>query len=104
MTKRIVKRELRIFSPYDFDGNLGDILSEIQDLVDLYGKDVRLDFEPDFYYPYESSPSPRFVIYGNREETDAEYATRLDREATEKARQDARDLAEFNRLKSKFST
>jgi hypothetical protein len=100
--KKIITVPVRDISPYEFEGNLSDLKTRIQEWIDQFGPTARIDWDPHFHYDYEQSPSPRFDIYVSREETDAEMAKR---EKEHKDYLDAiakRDKAEYERLKKQF--
>lgn len=100
--KRIITETKDHISPYDFDTSLGDLYARIGQMIQKYGHDARLDWRPDFYYPYDQSPSPRYNIQVQREETDREYEIRIAGEVAAKQAREARDRAEFERLKKQF--
>lgn len=102
--RNIINEEVDYLSPYEFDTTLGKVLTRIQDLVDEYGADATLDWNPNFYHPYDHDPSPRFSIYKKREETDKEYADRMAKSKADNAAREARDQAEFARLSAKYGT
>lgn len=100
--KRIITETKIDVSPYDFETSLADLHARIGQWIQQYGHNARLDWQPDFHYAYDQNPSPRFNIQVQREETDAELETRVAGENAAKAVRDARERAEFERLKSKF--
>jgi len=101
-TKRIVSKTVETISPYDFDMCLNDIRKKIIELIVKYGPDARLDWDRYHHEPYDSDPSPQFNLIVSRLETDEEYANRLEVDRAYKEAQDARDLAEYRRLKEKL--
>ena len=100
--KRIITETKTDVSPYDFETSLGDLYARIGHWIQKYGHDARLDWDPNFHYPYEQSPSPRFNIQVQREETDTECEARVAAEKAAKDAREARDRAEFERLKKQF--
>lgn len=102
MTKKIVTVCDREMHPYDIEGSLKDALALIKDLIEEYGEDTKLNWNPYNHYPYDSEPTPIFEILINREETDEEYSKRLEQEAKYKAAQEARDRAAYEELKKKY--
>ena len=90
------------FSPYEVEGTTGGLLELATRLIEKYGPDANIDYDKYFTYPYEQNPSPRFNIIVTREETDEEYAARLQTEAEFKAAQVERDRKEFERLSKQF--
>lgn len=102
MTKKIIKVVVEDVSPYEFDTTLSSVKEKVDELIKEHGPDAHLDWDPDHWFPYDSSPSPRFRIRIDREETDEEYKARLEQERKIKEDQDERDRKEFERLKKKF--
>ena len=78
--KRIVTEHKYDIGTYDFEGTLEDVRARIDEWIQSYGPKARLDWDPYFYYPYESQPSPRYNILVDREETDEEYNVRTEKE------------------------
>jgi hypothetical protein len=103
MSKRKITTAMKNIPPLYFERSLGDLATDIQTLIDCYGKDARLDYDR---YHYESKwdnePSPCFWIYVDREETQEEYDIRMAAEMERQAAQTAKELAEFERLSKKF--
>ena len=100
--RKIITVTAQTFSPYHFEGTLETVLKEVKELIKVYGKDARLDYDPHHYEPYSTEASPQFGILVSREETEEEYQSRV---AVEKALGDdreARERAEFERLSKKF--
>jgi len=101
-TKRIITETKDQISPYDFETSLGNLHARIGQLMLEHGHTATLDWNPDFHYPYDQSPSPRFNIIVRREETEKEYETRISYENAIKEASEARDRAEFERLKKQY--
>jgi hypothetical protein len=100
--RKIITVTAQTFSPYHFEGTLETVLKEVKELIKVYGKDARLDYDSLYCEQYSSEASPRFGILVSREETEEEYNSRV---AVEKALVDdreARERAEFERLSKKF--
>lgn len=100
--KRKITETFEDVSPYEFETSLGDLHARIGQWIAKFGHDARLDWDAHFHYEYDSSPSPRFSILRDREETDTEFTIRV---AQEKAAQEARgagERAEYERLQAKF--
>jgi len=103
--KKIIRKIETHFSCADFDGKLGSVRNMIEDLIDRYGEDQRLELNNDHYeYSGDDHPTPRYEIVITREETDAEYAARIRDAELLKARAEAKDLLEYQRLSKKFGT
>ena len=100
--KKIVRGQLDEISPYDFVGTLTDLKARVEGWITEYGNDARVDWDPDRRYPYDSSPSPCFVLEKDREETDEEYEKRMKDESVREARQKERELQELQRLQAKY--
>ena len=102
MKKRKKIDQLSEVSPYLFEGSLDKVRKEIDTLISLYGSDATLDWEPDFYYPYDSRPSPRFTVTKERDETDEECNKRIANEARTSKEREENERREFERLYKKF--
>ena len=100
--KRIVTDTFDEVSPYEFETSLGDLHARIGQWIVKFGHDARLDWDAHFHYDYDSSPSPRFNIKRDREETDDEFAARVAREKADTEAREAKERAEYERLQAKF--
>lgn len=89
-------------SPDNFEGTLSDVSAYVNTLILEHGMDARLCFEADHWEAYDSNPSPTYWIKVTRPETDAEWKKRLEDYEAKKAEQQARDLADYERLKNKL--
>jgi hypothetical protein len=96
MTKKMERVELTTLQA---EGNVADLISELQELSKKYGS--TLDYEVELKYCW-GDPYVEFTIYHNREETDEEYQARLQSEAYRQKLQDERDQKELERLMLKF--
>ena len=88
----------------DWDGStLDEMIAKIEEIRKNYSDkftNIRLDKDYDYDYDGESRIVWKFT--GRRMETDAEWTARTDMIKQRAADQDARDRAEFERLKAKF--
>ena len=85
-------------APYEFEGTLAELRERIDQWINLYGMEATVSWDPYRHHAYEHSPSPTYYIHKKRDETDEEWAKRLaERQAQEQAQQ-ARNLAEYERL------
>ncbi len=100
--KKTIRDLKEVISPSDFDTRLSEVKLIIERLIEQYGPDARLDWRPDNWYPYDSSPSPQYHVIVDREETEEEYQDRLGKENELKKLQEEKDLKEFERLRKKF--
>lgn len=100
--KKTVIHSVSVISPYDFDTNVADVIRQLTDLINEHGPDVYLDWEPDNWEQYDTSPSPRFVAKIDRPETDEEYKVRMEKMNLVLQQQRERDLAEISRLQKKL--
>jgi hypothetical protein len=100
--KRTVCKQITVISPYDFDTKVVDVIRQLNELVDEHGPDVYLDWEPDNWEQYDTSPTPRYVVKIDRPETDEEYNVRMEKTAQILKQQKEKDLAEFSRLQKKL--
>lgn len=100
--KRSVRDYITEVSPYELETTLGDLQARIQQWIDDHGPDARLDWDAYFHHDYESTPSPRFNLVKDREETDREFEERIGKEKKDQEERETRERAEFERLSAKF--
>lgn len=100
--KRMITREGCDISPYELEVKLSDLQVLVNQWLAAYGPEARLDWDANFYHAYDHNPSPRFTIQISEEETDKEYADRLDKEEKQRQEIENREKAEFDRLTKKF--
>jgi hypothetical protein len=105
MTKRNkIREKAEDISTWEFEGPLSLVLKRIQELIEQHGPDARLDYNEHFYYDYDNEPTPRFELYVEREENDAEFKQRLFFQAEHIRKHEEAEKAEFERLQAKFGT
>ena len=103
MTKRLkIKERVDDISTWEFEGTLATVLERVQSLIDRHGHDARVNYNPHFYYDYDNEPSPRYELYVEREENDAEVKQRLFEQAEYTRKREEAEKAEFERLSKKF--
>lgn len=105
MTKprKISVRDYRCdVSPYELEGTLVDLRNRLNDWIDSYGPTAKLDWDAHFQHEYDPTPSPRFNIVVDREETDEEFDKRLVKEKYNRQLRETAERVEFERLKKKF--
>jgi hypothetical protein len=90
------------FSGYEFDGKILDIISKLADLVAKHGPEVTLDYDSNYYHPYESTPSPRFNVRIERLETIPEWEKRVTEYETHMANVAEAERKQYEALKAKF--
>ena len=100
--KKIITEMVTDVSPSEMEGTLQQVLAQVQQWVTNHGPDARLNWDGDHWPRYSDSPSPRYEININREETDAEYQKRIADETLKETLQDSRDRKEYARLQGKF--
>jgi hypothetical protein len=100
--KKIITEMVTDVSPYEMEGTLQQVLTQVQQWIVDHGPDARLNWDGDHWPQYSDSPSPRYEININREETDVEYQKRIADETLKQTLQDARDRKELERLQAKF--
>lgn len=81
--KRKIFQKLDNFGCYTFDGKVENVITELQEMVNQYGPDITLDYGQ--HNSYDDSYSYNLNL--QREETDAEYATRMEHDAQYRAGQ-----------------
>lgn len=101
MTKKIISVVLESDVKYQLTGTLRKAQQAIQELIDQYGPDARLDIDKE-YESYSDYQSVYARVFGNREESDAEYEKRTAEEAHYAAKRMAHEQAEFERLSKLF--
>jgi len=100
--KKVVTDMLTDVSPHELEGTLQQLSEQIQSWITQYGPAARLSWDPDYWPQYNDSPSPRYEIKVDREETDKEQAIRLETEERKRAVQERLERMEFERLQAKF--
>jgi hypothetical protein len=102
--KRKIWETVDEFSAGYLGGSLESAVEYLQELQAKYGPTVDLFYNKDYYYSYDNSPTPMYIVKITREETDEEYDKRM---AEERARETAaaeQERKEFERLKVKFGS
>lgn len=98
------RRTVFIKEEMHWDGyTLDEVIAAVERIRAEYSdkfSDIRLD--KDYKHDYNGEQITVWRFVGKRMETDAEYAARLEAIKQREAEQDARDLIEYNRLKTKF--
>lgn len=93
------------FSPYSLEGEDFDaIKARFGEMLDGFrsehpGCRCRVKLE---WTGREYDDGYKFAFFHERDETDAEYDQRMRQEQEQRARQEAHDLREFERLRKKF--
>lgn len=100
--KRTITDTITDVSPYEFETSLGNLHALIGQWIAKYGHNARLDWDSYFQHAYDTSPSPRFNIKLDREETDSEFEARVTQEKAAREEREARERAEYERLQAKF--
>lgn len=75
--KRKILQKLDNFGCYTFEGKVESVIAGLQEMVNQYGPDITLDYGQ--HHSYDDTYSYNLNV--QREETDAEYATRMEHEA-----------------------
>ena len=101
-TRRKINEMVDDVSTWEFEGTLATVLERVQAMIQEHGPDARLDYNRNFYYDYDNEPSPRFELYVEREENDAEVKERLFFQAEQIRQREEAEKAEFERLSKKF--
>lgn len=106
--KKMIRVSIEEESPGSWPADIDEIierLTELKSRVELKpGERLDLEFVKEFYYPYDHDPSPMFILYHTRLETDKETAARALFEAEAEQRRAAYELKEFQRLSEKFKS
>jgi hypothetical protein len=89
------------------ESNLNDMLKTLNRYKSKYGKtydDLHFDAETEHFCQYQNDCScrPTFYLAGYRLETEIELQYRLRQERTQQDARDARERAEYEKLKAKF--
>lgn len=101
-TRKFIEQYGEEISPYDWDTTLKRVREQIDNLIEQYGEDARLDWDEHYRYPYDDHTSPRYTVVIDRFETDEEMAEREAKEDAQRKQQEARELKEYERLQAKF--
>lgn len=102
MPKKIITERVMDLATDYFERTLSELQDQVDEWIKTYGKDAKLSWDPYRHFAYDTNPSPTFYIVIDREETTEECAKREGDLAARVATQQARELAEFNRLSVKF--
>lgn len=82
---------------YDLDGPLDTVITQLQDYQEKYKEYKNLRIDRDYY-----ADTTIYNLFGDMEETDAEYAVRLELEKQHTERIKQQELEQYERLKAKF--
>lgn len=74
MTKKMIKKEVSFMDTYEFVGKVTDLITTLTNLTSVYGDSVELEKSTDY------DGDVTFLVMVEREETEQEYQSRLDRE------------------------
>jgi len=91
-------------SPGDLELTLGELATWFKNLAKKHGADAYLDWNPNYHYPYDPVPSPKYSIRKKRLETDQELAKREADEQRMQLAAEERERAELARLQQKYQT
>ena len=100
--RKIIRDRVDDISTWEFEGKLSAVLEHVQDLIAKHGPDAYVSYNQHFYYEYDNNPTPRYELYIDREENDAEVKQRLFEEAEHIRKREEREREEFERLSAKF--
>lgn len=90
------------FDKYAFEGTIPEVIARLQEMQDKYpGRTLKLSYES-YYHSYDPTEYHHYLVKETRLETDAEVAKRIAEDAARQAEWDAKDRAEFERLRDKF--
>jgi hypothetical protein len=82
---------------YELEGSLDKAIEYLKDLKGKYSQYENLHFDVDYDWD-----SKQLYLWGEIDETDAEYEARLGREKIVQDQNDKRDREHYERLKAKF--
>ena len=103
MTQRkVISEQIANFPAYHFEGVLSSVLERVQEMIKIHGGDARIDYNQYFHYEYDNYPTPRYELYVDRIENDAELKQRLFEQAEHIRKREETDKAEFERLSKIF--
>lgn len=103
MDKRIkIRHRVEEISTWEFEGSLSTVLERVQELIDKHGPDARINYDQYFYYDYDNEPTPRYELYIERYETDAEFLKRLAEQSEHDRKREEAERAELERLCKKY--
>lgn len=94
MSKKTIREHKETISPVRLACSLGEISSYINENIQSYGKNASLVWQ----YEWRS-----YALMIDREETDEEYKTRVEKEANLAKNIEIREREEFERLSKKFN-
>lgn len=100
--RQIINASEDDMSGYDLDGKVSNVIERLQDIIKTYGPEVTLDWDPNHWESYDSSPSPRYWIKRSRPETDEEMTKRITDEEAIYIQYEERERNQYEALKRKF--
>ena len=108
MKTKIKKQQITVvlddhISPGELELSLAELADLFKKLAKKHGADAYLDWNPEYHYPYDPVPSPRFSIRKTRLETDEELAKREADVQRVQLAVEERERAELARLQKKYS-
>lgn len=105
MARKMISVEVDAYIDFEYTP-VRDMIKELTQVVEKY---EALGFSNLYFQSnhncgcyHSCNCSPRLVVYGSREETDAEHTKRVAAETTLNMRREARERAEYERLRKQF--
>jgi hypothetical protein len=89
------------------ENKLESLIEDLKRIQKVYGKDytnLELQTERDCGCYSDCGCSPSYVVYGNRLESDVEYADRIEREEKYNKASEEKERADYEKLKKKYET
>ncbi len=102
-TPKMINSAVDTFSPSEFEGTLAELAIRVKDLIVEHGPTAKLDFDSEYYEPYDTTPRPRYSVIVCRPETDHEMKNRIAQEQAYNEARLERDRKEFERLSAQFN-
>lgn len=101
--KQMVREIKETFSAYEFESsNLKDLKEKVDALIAKYGESAKLNYDKNYYHPYDSEATPSYEVIVSREETDEEFNKRVNEENQWKAKKEDDERKQYEALKKKF--
>ena len=96
--KKMLTRQAEVIGAYDFDTSLARLSELVAGLIEQYGPDARLDYGQHTSY----SDSYSYAVLVQEEESDEEFAKRVEELAAHQKLNDDKERALYVKLREKF--
>ena len=96
--KKMLTKQAKVIGAYNFDTSLAQLAEIVAGLIEQYGPDAELDYGQHSSY----SDSYSYAVLVQEEESDEEFAKRVEELTAHQKAVDDRDRALYVKLREKF--